>query len=419
MHVAVLGGGLQGCSTAMALADKGARVTLFDRNAQLLSRAAVANEGKIHLGYMYAGDPSLNTARMMLRGALSFAPFLSRHLELGYEDFALSTPAVYVVHRQSQKSVDEVGRYLAAVHSLVREASAASGNTYFGIDLAKPLKRWSASELERELNPAEALAAFSSPEVAIDPVAIAGLIRRRIEQTPRVEVRLEHEVSSVQGGGPLVVISRAGGATVRERFDHVVNALWEGRIALDGKRGSRPKRPWIHRLKYGVVFQPPPGASLTRSITVVLGPFGEVVSNAGGSVYLTWYPHCLRARTRAASPPHWPTRPEEPLRSEIIHGTFEALANILPALRACDIEAVPDVVVRGGPIVAWGKTDIDDLESELHRRFEIGVTSNGRYHSVDPGKLTTAPLFADQCAARIAGTDRRRYVTSSQVPAGI
>ena len=58
----------------MALAARGGEVTLFDRNERLLSRAAVANEGKIHLGYMYANDPSLSTARMMVRGAFAFAP---------------------------------------------------------------------------------------------------------------------------------------------------------------------------------------------------------------------------------------------------------------------------------------------------------------------------------------------------------
>jgi glycine/D-amino acid oxidase-like deaminating enzyme len=53
--VGVLGGGLQGCCTALALAERNVRVVLFDKNEALLSRAAVANEGKIHLGYMYAG----------------------------------------------------------------------------------------------------------------------------------------------------------------------------------------------------------------------------------------------------------------------------------------------------------------------------------------------------------------------------
>jgi hypothetical protein len=50
----------------------------FGRNDQLLSRAAVANEGKIHLGYMYANDGSHSTARLMTRGALfTMAPYFA------------------------------------------------------------------------------------------------------------------------------------------------------------------------------------------------------------------------------------------------------------------------------------------------------------------------------------------------------
>lgn len=78
------------------------------------------------------------------------------------------------------------------------------------------------------------------------------------------------------------------------------------------------------------------------------------------------------------SPPNWPIYAPEPRRSEILLGTFDALAEILPALGSCDIKAWSDVIVRGGPIVAWGETDIDD-----------------------PGKLTMAPFFAAECARRI------------------
>ncbi len=49
-RVAVLGGGLLGCCTALVLARRGARVTLFDRAEQLFSRTSVHNEGKIHFG---------------------------------------------------------------------------------------------------------------------------------------------------------------------------------------------------------------------------------------------------------------------------------------------------------------------------------------------------------------------------------
>ena len=115
MHVGVLGGGMQGCCCALALVERGVGVTLFDRNNQLLSRAAVANEGEIHLGYMYANDPSLSTARMMMNGALTFAPFIARHLEITAESLNVSRPAAYVVHCDSQRSAEQVFEYLAIV----------------------------------------------------------------------------------------------------------------------------------------------------------------------------------------------------------------------------------------------------------------------------------------------------------------
>ena len=131
MRVGVLGGGLQGCCVALSLAQHGIDVTLFDRNDKLLSRAAVANEGKIHLGYMYANDPSHSTARMMMRGALAFAPFFARHLGLPYESLTVSRPAAYVVHRDSQRTPDEVSHYIAAVHALIRDASGGRGGRLF------------------------------------------------------------------------------------------------------------------------------------------------------------------------------------------------------------------------------------------------------------------------------------------------
>ena len=61
-----------------------------------------------------------------------------------------------------------------------------------------------------------------------------------------------------------------------------------------------------------------------------------------------------------------------------------------------------------GVIFAWGQTDIDDAESGLHRRCEIGPRSRGRYTSVDTGKLTMAPLFASQVAENVRKGRARR-----------
>ena len=402
MLVGVLGGGLQGCCTALALAERGVRVDLLDKNDVLLSRAAVANEGKIHLGYMYAGDPTFSTAKTMMAGALAFAPFLERHLGQSAHSFSLSVPATYIVHRDSQHNAENVCGYLRTVHGLINEAAEGRRQAYFGKDLSDPLRLWSTADKAAEFDPEMAVAAISTPEIAINPVALARTLRECIAAHPLIEVRCSRTVVGAQTEGDRIcVLSEGPDGYSRDCFDHVVNALWDGRLGLNAALGFRAKRPWLHRLKYGVSFRLPLDAKPPPSATFVLGPFGEVVTYEDGIVYLTWYPECLQAISTDLTPPDWDTYPLEPLRSRIITGTFRALSAIVPSLCDIDAENLPEASVKGGAIVAWGKTDIYDPASELHRRFEIGVTSEGSFHSIDPGKLTMAPYFAEICAERI------------------
>jgi glycine/D-amino acid oxidase-like deaminating enzyme len=402
MLVGVLGGGLQGCCTALALAERKARVILLDKNEGLLSRAAIANEGKIHLGYMYAGDPTLATAKTMMVGALAFAPFLERYLGQPAHSFSVSVPATYIVHRDSQLSTDVVCGYLRTVHSLINEAANGRERAYFGKDLQSPLRQWSAAEKAAKFDEEFALAAFSSPEIAINPVALAQKLRECISAHPRIEVRCRRSVVNIEIKRDRICVHSEGtDGHAEDSFDHVVNALWDGRLKINEAAGFPIKRPWLHRLKYGVSFRWPPGIAPPPSATFVLGPFGEVVTYGDGTIYLTWYPDCLQAICSDLAPPDWATYPHDPLRARIISGTLRALAVIVPSLRTLDPDNLPEASVKGGAIVAWGKTDIYDPTSELHRRYEIGVTSEGRFHSVDPGKLTMAPYFAEICAERI------------------
>ena len=401
--VGVLGGGLQGCCTAIALAARRVRVTLFDKNDALLSRAAIANEGKIHLGYMYAGDPTFSTAKTMMAGALAFAPFLERYLARPAHSFSVSVPATYIVHRDSQHSAEDVCAYLKTVHRLINETAGGRKQAYFGRNLTAPLRPWSGAEKATEFDPESTLAAVSTPEIAINPVALAQILREFIAAHPLIEVRCGRTILGAEmERDRICVLSDGQDGHSRDSFDHVVNALWDGRLRLNEALGFRANRPWLHRLKYGVSFRLPPGVRPPPSATFVLGPFGEVVTYGDRIIYLTWYPTCLRAISTDVTPPDWETYPPEPLRSRIIAGTLRALSAIVPSL--CDLDAnnLPEASVKGGAIVAWGKTDIYDPESELHRRFEIGVTSEGRFHSVDPGKLTMAPYFAEICAERIS-----------------
>ena len=401
-HVAILGGGLQGACLAVVLAARGIKVTIFDKNDALLTRAAIVNEGKIHLGYIYAGDRSLTTARMMQRGALSFAPFFARYLGVSPDSIQTSAPAHYVVHRQTQLSVAGVAQHLKATHDLAIEAAIGRERAYFGVDLSEPPRQLSAAECDLSFDPGSVLAAFSTPERAVQPTAIADFLRSHLDNSGMVEIRLQHTVRSVDldGGRPAVVCYGPDGQQ-REAFDEIVNALWDGRIAIDAALGLHPQRPWLHRFKYGVRMTLPQQAALPPSATFLFGPFGEAVSFAGGSIFLTWYPTCMVAATTKLEPPNYPALPDEPLRSSVLTSTYECLSEMVLGLRDVPEECVRDAVVKGGVIVAWGSSDIEDPKSELHQRFEIGLTTVGRYHSLDPGKYTLAPYFAEVCAARI------------------
>ena len=401
VRTAVLGGGLQGCCIALALADRGVRVTLYDRDGTLLSRAAVANEGKIHLGYVYCGDTSLATARILAQGALAFAPLMRRYLGTTHR-FGSSMPFVYLVHRNSLRSAEEIAAYLAASHAEVRKSAAGRDDAYFGIDLRDPPRAMSQPDLEAAFDPQSIVAAFETAEIAINPLLLADAVRLRIAAEPNIALRPRHVVTAVEDKGDrLRVVSDGPEGCEHEDYDHVVNALWDGRTKIDVGHGIVPPHRWLHRFRYGIRFRPPPGAPSLPSVTIVNGPFGDVVSYDDGTVYLSWYPACMQGTSMELVPPEWPMEPPAALRARMVADSFSALSAIVPKLIRIDPGAVADLAVKGGVIVAWGETDIDDPGSLLHRRYRIGVTAQNRYRSVDPGKYTMAPYFAAICADSI------------------
>ena len=77
-RVAILGAGIMGASLALMLARRGLDVFLFDREDSPVGRASRWNEGKIHLGYLYAAAPTTSTAQAMIPGGLAFGRIVIR-----------------------------------------------------------------------------------------------------------------------------------------------------------------------------------------------------------------------------------------------------------------------------------------------------------------------------------------------------
>jgi len=398
-RVAVLGAGLQGACVALALAERGMKVDLYDREPDPVTQASARNEGKIHLGYVYANDATLATARLMAEGAWSFAPLLRRWIGPAFDDVPLSSPFLYAVHRTSLLPPDAVQAHLSAAHALLADLADADRD-YLGRDRLEPPLRL--SSVEPHFSPATIVAAFRTPELAVDPESLAQAVRERLRADPAIRLVMRATVTSVDrtdAGG--VVRFVVDGQASEEGYEHVVNALWDSRLAIDATAGITPDRPWLFRVKHYVRLRASPAGAGVPSVTVVLGPYGDTVAYDNGELYLSWYPSGLNGVSRALRMPDWPgtlgTEEADRRRQDI----WRHLAEIAPALSRLTPAEVQGGDVRGGVIFAWGCTDIDDPSSGLHERFAIGPRSWGRYHSIDTGKLTTAPLFAERLARRI------------------
>jgi hypothetical protein len=229
---------------------------------------------------------------------------------------------------------------------------------------------------------------------------VARFLRDVIQSHGRIDLLLGRQVEAVQEEGIRLSVVSAGSERIRrDAFDHVVNALWGGRLAIDATLGILPDASWVYRFKYGFTFRS--GMPRPLTITVVLGPFGDFVSYGSGANYFSWYPTCLEAMTVGENPPAPRSAAAASMR-ERASRSLQGLADIVPALRDIDCADVSDLTAKGGIIMARGKSDIDDRRSALHERSS-GVMSCGRYHSIDTGKYTMAPVLAEMCADRIMG----------------
>jgi glycine/D-amino acid oxidase-like deaminating enzyme len=388
----VLGAGIQGICAALALQRAGWQVELIDRDPAPMLRTSLQGEGKVHLGYVYGNEPDRATAALMVEGALSFAELLDHWLPEPI-DWALirSQPYVYAILADSMVSVERLAEHYRWVDEAVTQRFKC-GATYAGARTFTPSVPLLSHP--RMGFAGDVVAAHLTSEIAVEPgrlraALVAALQAVAVTWLPGCTVS---DVERKPHGFTVTATSDAG-TVIQRRADAVVNCLWDGRLAIDATMGIRAPRPYLYRLKHAVKATLQQQSAPCPTTTFALGPFGDVVWWSDGSVYLSWYPVCMTDVSTDLEPPRtWlPPATETPSarHRDLAAATVAALAQRIPALQGLRIDSV-----TAGVVVAWGDSDIDQPDSALHHRHAIGVHDHDGYLSVDTGKLTTAPLFA-------------------------
>jgi hypothetical protein len=400
VRVGVLGAGLSGTLVALQLADAGHDVALLDRKPDAIEGASGASEGKIHLGYVYAADRSRRTATAMAQAAATFRPLIERWIGSDAFNQALSAPFTYAVHRNSLVAPDDIRCHFGAVSEAVRAACGPTAPP----ECSAHWRELTDHECCHLFDPRQVVCAFLTEERAIRPDAISLRLRSCLLMQQRITCMFGHHVDSVgHDGNRLMVTGSSVGGMFRERFDVVVNALWEHRLRIDSIMRTAPTRPVVHRFKYGLWSDSSRVARSMPSVTFLLGEYGDCVS-FDGQAYASWYPAGLASQEVALCPSRQDFELTAAARQRLIADTLDPLAQLMPAIAGMLVNDRDSWSPRGGFITAWGRTGIDDARSELHERHEVGVHSDCDWHSIDTGKLTMAPMFAATACARILAT---------------
>ena len=395
-RVAILGAGIMGAATALFLTRRGVSVTLFDRAAALVDGASRWNEGKIHLGYLYAGDRTLATARLVIPGGLAFRPLVEELIEGSIAPAISSQEDVYAIHRDSVVDPDAAAAHYDSVAALV---AAAPNARYLGGAVSPP-SSLTAAQLAHDYDPERIVAAFRVAERSVDTTWIADRLVDALAAEPQIEVRLGVEVTGVRAArgegdalhAPLTV-DTADGAD--GPFDAVVNALWDGRLAVDATLGIPPPTRWSHRYRLAVFLSVDRPVAVPSTV-VATGPFGDVKNYDGHRLYLSWYPEGLRAEGVGVRPPAVPAL-EGAGQRRLAEATIAKLATLIPPVQALAPFAA-NGRIAGGWVYAAGQGSLADPQATLHRRADAGIQRFGRYLSVDTGKYSIAPWLARQVA---------------------
>lgn len=397
----VLGAGIQGCCAALALSKLGFQVRLYDKSSTLMNRASANQEGKIHLGFVYARDESMITARTMIEHALRFAPALESLIgtTIDWEPH-LSRRFYCGIHRDSSLTLDEHIAHFNALQDIYEEVSDDRSLHYLG---RRPERIWS-MDTQFRFSGSSLVHAVRSEETAVHPGWMRKVIVTAVEQNSTITPLVRHDVEHVEKVGQTFAVSgKSKEGTWKSTADIVVNCLWEGKHRIDKELHRAQPSDWITRVKYGFTLDSTPDLSNLPSLAIIHGPFGDIVNYPyDGTIFVSWYPACLVYIGHADRlPAQWEAVCEGShppgLVERILGESIAQLSEYVPQLKPLKLNRA-----MAGTIMGNGQTDISDRESGLHRRHGIGVDASDGYYSVFTGKYTSGPANAVELQRQVA-----------------
>ncbi len=243
----IVGGGIFGIYAALYLAEKGQRICLVEKEKELLKKASIVNQARLHSGYHY--PRSVATALMSNDHKERFT--------VGHQQF---------INFQFEKyyAIDKFGSF---TDSLQFERFCDFINLK-----CKPVKSHPLFNYHR----LEAL--YETTEYTFDPILIADYYRLRLQEAAgQVDVRLYSEVKRAGAFGnswEVELRSLENGFDYAIRARQVINATYAGSNAINRLFGMRDI-DLMHEISEMAFLSSPQVRDI--GLTVMDGQFGSIM----------------------------------------------------------------------------------------------------------------------------------------------
>jgi hypothetical protein len=400
-EIGILGAGIMGCCLALELAQRGYRVDLIDLASSPMTGASLHNEGKLHLGFVYANDPSKETHGLMIRGSLFFSRIIEKLTRHNTDSLMSSRPFYYFVPTDSQLDMEALKKHFFDVDATIRRTTQTTGDHYLNRRYDRYYEQNSSADHARMFSPDMTLGSVKTEERAVSPIALANILVQAIKEQPNISFVGNTKVMAASrlACGSVEIELLHNGKSSLKKYACVSNCLWDDKLRVDHTAGIVDNGPWLLRYKATINISAPAAInSNIPSATGILGSYGDIVNHDNGSYYVSWYPLCKILQSREEDGRKLHNLVHKGMLSRCIRKIV--LRAYIPSMAGL-LSNKNHYVVGGGVILARGATDIDDPTSYLHQRSSIGPVAHGSYITIDTGKYCTAPLFALEAADMI------------------
>lgn len=392
MKIAIIGGGIAGCTSALELAEAGHQVTIFEKSAQLLAGTSDATPCRLGLGFHYF---DLATATKYLEATLHF---IKKHPGFIFaEDKPQNHPYRrwrYFVTQDSLFPAEEVKALFETLKNEYIRLVAENGNYAIFGPVDSFYRELTSEELAQAVEQGlvqkeKVIAGFETAEQVLDWPKFKIYLLNKINSHPNITVQTNTNVTNVKKqpyGFTIKLTKQVEGKLRREiaQMDFVVNASWYNIELLNQKSGlAISLQPRINRIKVITEIELPENFEADGAVNSMFFCFGPHCSftNLGGRRAFISYEPATNIGSSAAL--KIPAKYERLLAGkatpkEIQYYGNKILAGVIqyiPRIAGAKVISTKFGVVR---ITAEGNeqhinVDITNPNSNIHKRRSSGI----------------------------------------------